>query len=166
MAVLILLMVSMIVATGMPAAREAYQKVVLTANAQTLLSTAVNALRDEIGTGWDVRVESDGSLSYMSADTGARSRLFIDNDGEFGDMIMLEENAALSELGIVQQGATKRPLVADGNSAGSAFLAVSYASVSLSADGKSVVIKGLKVTSKQSDAPLIEMKEDLTIRVF
>lgn len=163
MAVLILLMVSTIVATGMPAAREAYQKVVLTANAQTLLSTAVNALRDEIGTAWDVREETISDvkyLTYMSADTGARSRLFVE-DGE----IMLEENSALAELGIEGQSATKRPLVKDGNSNGSSNLVVSYDSAELSDDGKNVLIKGLKVSLKDDD-PLVQLEEVLSIRVF
>lgn len=173
MAILILLMVSTIVATGMPAARDAYQKVVLTANAQTLLSTAVNALRDEIGTAWDVRkeiIEGVTSLTYMSSDTGARSRLYVTNDATFGEIIMLEENAALTELGVTTQSGTARPLVKDGISSGSAHLSVSYTSADLSTDGSSVIIRGLKVTSKEgSDTKiLIEMKDDapLTIRVF
>ena len=41
MAVLILLMVSAVVAAGIPMAREAYEKAVDAANAQTLLSTTI-----------------------------------------------------------------------------------------------------------------------------
>ena len=41
LAVLILLLVSVVVATGMPAVTNAYNKVVLGANAKTMLSTAV-----------------------------------------------------------------------------------------------------------------------------
>ena len=53
LAVLILLMVSGIVAAGIPVAKKAYEKVVLAADAQLLLSTTVAELRDEIGTAWD-----------------------------------------------------------------------------------------------------------------
>ena len=46
---LILLMVTSIVAGGIPAAIRAYKKVVDTANAQILMSTTTNALRNELG---------------------------------------------------------------------------------------------------------------------
>ena len=42
LAVLILLMVSTIVATGIPVARNAYEKVVLASNAEVLLSTTIS----------------------------------------------------------------------------------------------------------------------------
>ena len=45
-AILILLMVSSVVAGGVPAASNAYSKAVDAANAQVLLSTAATALRD------------------------------------------------------------------------------------------------------------------------
>ena len=81
LAVLILLMVSTIVATGVPAARNAYEKVVLGANAQMLLSTAVSALRNELGTAYGeitVKEESSGKkLIYSSAATGARTMLYV-----------------------------------------------------------------------------------------
>ena len=42
-AIIILLMVSSIVASGIPVARDAYEKVVLTSNAEILMSTAISA---------------------------------------------------------------------------------------------------------------------------
>ena len=79
LAVLILLMVSVIVATGVPVAKNAYEKVVVAANAQVLLSTAVNTLRDELGTAWDVEVVEEGEtepkIKYFCADTGARAEI-------------------------------------------------------------------------------------------
>lgn len=53
-AVLILLLASAIVAAGMPMAREAYEKAVDAANAQTLLSTTVTMLRSELSRASDV----------------------------------------------------------------------------------------------------------------
>ena len=47
LAVLILLMVSSIVAAGIPSARRAYEKVVLASNAEVLLSTTITTLRHE-----------------------------------------------------------------------------------------------------------------------
>ena len=82
LAVLILLLVSGIVATGIPAARNAYEKVIVAANAQVLLSTTATALRDELGTAWNVEKIGDTELKYYSSDTGALSRLYIKgNDG-------------------------------------------------------------------------------------
>ena len=47
-AVLILLMVSSVVAAGIPAAKSAFEKVVVGANAEILLSTSVASLRDQL----------------------------------------------------------------------------------------------------------------------
>lgn len=78
LAVLILLMVSGIVATGVPVARNVYEKTVVAANAQVLLSTTATALRDELGTAWEVAVVNDSkSITYFSADTVAKSEIFI-----------------------------------------------------------------------------------------
>lgn len=76
LAVLILLLVSVIVATGIPAAKNAYYKVVLGANAQSLLSTTATALRNELGTAWDVEV-SGKDVSYYKADSGVRATLCL-----------------------------------------------------------------------------------------
>lgn len=74
LATLILLLVGLIMTTGIPAAKTAYEKVVLGSNAQVLLSTAVNALRDELGTAWDVTLSADNqSINYFSANTGTKS---------------------------------------------------------------------------------------------
>ena len=76
LAVLILLLVSVVVATGMPAATNAYNKVILGANAKTMLSTTVTALHDEIGTAWQVENSSDEtSLTYFNGSTGAKSKI-------------------------------------------------------------------------------------------
>ena len=84
LAVLILLLVSVIVATGVPAARNAYYKVILASNAQSLLSTTATALRDELGTAWNVQLtESGDSVTYFNADTGGMAMLALNGDGGF-----------------------------------------------------------------------------------
>lgn len=89
LAVLILLLVSLIVANGLPAARSAYTNAVLGANARSLLSTTVSALRDELGTTWgDVEVDDDNTeVTYYSADTGNRSKL---KNGDNGTIVITE----------------------------------------------------------------------------
>ena len=107
MTVLILLMVSAVVAGGMPAAMNAYHKAVDAANAQLLLSTTVNALRDELSTAWDVEVNGT-TITYQSSDTGGKSKISVENDGK----IMLQEFAGESAAWLegIQTG-NKRPLV-------------------------------------------------------
>ena len=76
LAVLILLLVSAIVVSGIPSARDAYEKVVLSANADMLLSTTVTTLRNELGTAQDVEA-SGTTIAYYSPDRGASSKIFV-----------------------------------------------------------------------------------------
>ena len=90
LAVLILLMVSTIVATGIPVARNAYEKVVLASNAEVLLSTTISTLRNELGTATDVdipdgaagnKVKSGKEITYYNSARGSLSRIFMTNGG-------------------------------------------------------------------------------------
>ena len=56
-AVLILSMVSAVVAGGIPVAKDAYEKITVSANAQVMLSTTISALRNELCTASDLSVE-------------------------------------------------------------------------------------------------------------
>ena len=58
----------------MPAAVSAYRNAIDAANAQVLLSTTVNALRNELSTARDVQV-SGTTITYTGADTGSRSTI-------------------------------------------------------------------------------------------
>ena len=80
MAVLILLMVSAVVATGIPAASNAYYKAVDAANAHVLLSTTVTALRDELGMAKEVEVDGT-TVTYYSADNRSMSELSLSDTG-------------------------------------------------------------------------------------
>ena len=87
-AILILLMVSSVVAGGVPAASNAYSKAVDAANAQVLLSTAATALRDELGTAKNVSIE-ETTIRYYSADNGNYSELTVDGSDEKKPVILL-----------------------------------------------------------------------------
>lgn len=65
---LIMVMVTTMVATGIPAAQKAYLKTVNAANAQMALSTTLSAMRNELGMAKDVRV--NGNDIYYLADEG------------------------------------------------------------------------------------------------
>ena len=161
LATLILLLVSSIVVAGIPAAKNAYEKVVLGSNAQILLSTTAAALRDELGTAWDVKA-GEGELRYFSADTGTVSRLYIENN-----MIMLQEYAGLEDIDGNKTGRV-RPLISE--AAATSDLYVTYGSVSY--DGQNGIVKfsDLKVCRSSNDAVIAGMGDEsngsLAIRVF
>ena len=145
LAVLILLMVSVIVATGVPVAKNAYEKVVVAANAQVLLSTAVNTLRDELGTAWDVEVVEEGEtepkIKYFCADTGARAEIYL--NAEKGT-VYRKRFADMDELGISVATDQDGPLVSP--QASTDRLRVKYDSVTMAGDV--VTFEGLKVYLK------------------
>ena len=95
MAVLILLLVSSVIAAGIPAAANAYTKAVDAANAQTLLSTTVNALRSEISTAWSVEPSTDNkSVTYYKASTGTKTRMLLgvdDNSNNHLNTILVQD---------------------------------------------------------------------------
>ena len=161
LATLILLLGSSIVVAGIPAAKNAYEKVVLGSNAQILLSTTAAALRDELGTAWDVKA-GEGELRYFSADTGTVSRLYIENN-----MIMLQEYAGLEDIDGNKTGRV-RPLISE--AAATSDLYVTYGSVSY--DGQNGIVKfsDLKVCRSSNDAVIAGMGDEsngsLAIRVF
>ncbi len=120
-AVLILLMVSAVVALGIPAASNAYAKAVDGANAQVLLSTSITALRNQLEFAKDISVKDYtpvGStevlqkIEYISSDNGGRS-IISNSDDKSG--IMLYEYAdpddqngyLLSRLLVSGKAATK-----------------------------------------------------------
>jgi len=79
-ATLILLMVSSVVAGGIPVARDAYLKVTIGANSQVYLSTAITELRNELGTASNVK-KSGNDIVYISGNTGSISKLSNETDG-------------------------------------------------------------------------------------
>ncbi len=81
-AIIILLMMSTIVAAGVPLAKRAYDKVTVGANAEVLLSTTVTALRDQLGTAREVETPNNKTITYYNADTNSRSKLFLGDADE------------------------------------------------------------------------------------
>ena len=78
LAVLILLLVGVIMTTGIPAAKNAYEKVVVASNAEVLLSTTISTLRNELGTAQDVEVTGT-AITYYSAARSAYSRIYVED---------------------------------------------------------------------------------------
>ncbi len=84
-AILILSLVSTVVAGGIPVARDAYEKITLSANAQTMLSTAISALRNELCTASDVSVEDQTTLRYYSSSIQNYSKITMASDSSNQD---------------------------------------------------------------------------------
>lgn len=195
LATLILLLVATIMTTGIPAAKTAYEKVILGSNAQLLLSTAVNTLRDELGTAWDVKPSEDGkSVTYFSANTGTKSVIRLNVPAEDNPIssptIMRQEfaeetaartttdfdyilfgdkiNAAGSDTNPSAYGNDAVQLVSD--AASNKDLYVTYGSISWKSSGDTVIeIKDLAVNRKadKAETPTPIAKLDaLEIRVI
>lgn len=159
LAVLILLMVSTIVATGIPVAQNAYNKVVLAADAQSLLSTTISALRNELGTANDVSV-SDKTITYLSARTSAYSQIYLD-----GDVIMLQEYVGVPD-GVPLIGAvvaesvdTSRRLVSTGSAPSGMYVVYGGAAIA----NNVLTISNLEV---KKGTTVITSLPSLQIRVF
>ena len=136
-AVLILLMVSSVVAAGIPAAKSAFEKVVISANAEILLSTSVASLRDQLAAADRVTVEEDGkTLNYYSNDAGIHARIFPDEEA---GAIMIQEYIGYG--GGTGSGEAVRKLVT--GAAATESLTIRYESASC--EGQIVTIRGLAV---------------------
>lgn len=141
LAVLILLLVSVIVATGVPVAKNAYEKVVLGANAQMLLSTAASALRNEVGTAYGkIEIENvtrDGesypALVYTSSATGARAALYLKDKVIWRQNYYQSDNLTAGDAPAGREGAGTR-LVSE--AAATKGLYVTYGEVEVTEDKK------------------------------
>ena len=172
LAVLIMLLVSVIVATGMPAVTNAYNKVVLGANAKVMLSTAITALHDEIGTAWQVEnVTGDTTkITYFNASTGAKSELSLDAADH--NAIQIKDYVSLSS-DLIHDDTKYKPgeayhLLADTSSG----MYVTYTSIAYDDSTGIVTIGGLKVCKKSDDSKIVEYVgengavKNFTIRVI
>lgn len=83
-ALMILLMVSAVVAAGVPLAANAYRKVVDSANADLLLSTTMTRLRSELA--YASEVSCDGTAITYTSSRGSRSAISLETpSGEAGE---------------------------------------------------------------------------------
>ena len=77
---IIMLLVGAIMVTGIPAAINAYEKVVTVSNAEVLLSTTMTSLRNELGTAKEVEVNNN-QVSYFNENRGSNSRIHKEQVG-------------------------------------------------------------------------------------
>lgn len=158
--VLILLMVTSVVAAGIPAAKEAYEKVVFNANAEMLLSTSVTAIRGQLVTAGNVKVEADGkTLGFYSSNTGFNERIYPE-EAEDGTLMVTEFSGEGPESRQVT-----RKLVSD--AAATKDLYITWEGVAC--EGNVVTINGLSVRRKSragTDEKPVSEAGPLKIRVI
>ena len=155
-AVLILLLVSGVVAAGIPAAGRAYDNVVQVSNAEVLLSTSMSALRNELGMAKDIEVNGN-AVDYYNEGFATKSKLNIaDNEG-----IMYQRYAADEIIG--NKGGEPVRLVSEKTSGDN--LIVTYDSVTHDTDNNVIVFNGL-VVKKQSNNQNLTKPRDFSIRVL
>lgn len=163
-AILILLMVSSIMAAGIPAAKRAYQGTVTASNAEVLLSTTISALQGKLGTASSAHADaSTKSVIFYSADTHTESRIYYDPAGK---NIMYQESYDSGTSANCSDPVSLVPRKAMDEDQ----LYPAYESVSVT--GGVVTFKGLSIKKHKDDEVIASMQNvnnsdgDLSIRTL
>ena len=166
LAVLILLLVSTVVATGIPAAKSAYEKVVLASNAEVLLSTTISTLRNELGTAKDIDTEQNQvgavthtTITYYNSNRGTASRLYVKSDGIWFQRYYFDNSEYVMDASVVPEAEKLIP-----PTSATSKLYVTYSGVSES----NGIITIDKLTVKHGDGSeddtVLTKREHLSIR--
>lgn len=147
--VLILGLVSAVVAAGVPAAVAAHKKIVEKANAQLLLTTTTNALRNELDMASDIVVTESGGEVVISFTSNKKYSLTITSGSEG---IIVNEYT---------EGGSAASLVSGAAASG---LIVEFTGATPADDGSAITITGLKVTN--SEGTELASLAEYTIDVF
>ena len=158
LAVLIMVLVAGIVAGGIPAARNAYEKVVIASNAELLLSTTISALRNELGTAKDIVPDNNGTtITYFNETRGAASKIYL---GTGPQTILLQRYVKLNGI-----GKDSDPVWLVSRSASTKQLYVTYDSVSYSETNGIITFKTLQVKNVNTGRTLTKV-DQVSIRVL
>lgn len=167
LAVLILLMVSLIVATGIPVAKTAYEKVVLTSNAKILLSTTMSTLRNELGSAKDVEKpdadvksgEKENSvITYYNTTRNAASKIYVTSASEEKPEIMFQRYFSTDGMSKPYEPASLIP-----DAAATADLYVTYESVSFDNITGIIQFNNIEVRRK-NETSVLAQRPVFTIR--
>lgn len=155
MTILILLMVTSVVAAGIPSAANAYYKVLDAANAQLLLSTTVTSLRRELALAREVELDpTDHTVSnYINGESGFRVKIVNT------PTISLEYSTDGIIVGTTPEEPEDRPLVSQ--AAATSSLVTTFDSLEY-ADGI-FTVNGLRVMKERGDRVLAG---PITLRIY
>lgn len=150
MSMFILMMVTAVVAAGIPAAVQAYSKVLDSANAQLLISTAMTKLRDQLEAADEIVVSQElddddnpfGELTIITYKTNnGKSRIYLDSESHAVRLWEYIDNSAVADK-------TNRLLVS--RKASNDNLYLTYTSISNDAS-KTITFHGLVVKKDDTD---------------
>lgn len=162
MSMFILLMVTAVVATGIPAAVQAYSKVLDSANAQLLISTAMTKLRDQLEVADEIVVSQDTddpaypyaeltTITYMT--NNGKSRIYLDSDSHAVRLWEYIEDLTNDARNAAITAKTNRLLVS--RKASNDNLYLTYTSISSYDDAsKTITFHGLVVKKDDTDQVL------------
>ncbi len=112
-AIIIILLVTAVIMTGLPTAQRAYVDVVDAGNAETLLSTSITVLQDLLSTTPEAKVDGEGNVIYfINSNTGFWTKLENSDEG----ILLSEYPGTIEGLGtprsrlIVSKAAATAPL--------------------------------------------------------
>lgn len=152
-AILILSMVSAVVAGGIPVAKDAYEKVTVSANAQVMLSTAISALKNELCTATDITIPGGTKDEATGVVNGTTIRYFSPSIQNYSTISMGKttddeiNNILLTQYAdYTTDTSNKRRLVT--RSAGDTILYVTYKDISYDESKGIVSFSELKVVDK------------------
>lgn len=152
---MILLMVSAVVAGGVPAAANAYLKILDAANAQILLSNTVTSLRSELAVATNVETnDSNEVTSYTGGGSGWKKKLINSAEG-------IKTDDTVSDAGAMGRGVQLLVPKAMSGTVRTSALVSSFESITYDKITGVFTIKALTV--KKGDQTLAEI-ENLTIR--
>lgn len=159
LAILILLMVTTIVAGGIPVAARAYYKVIDASNAQVLLSTTLTKLRDELGTASEITIAGT-NISYRN-EAGSKSRIYLDESTgiwiqEYDDPLLdIPDGKGSTTEGAVTQADLNHLLVS--YAASNKNLIITYGDVS--AIGGIVEFNNIEVKKEGQTQAIVSIQE-------
>ena len=172
MAILILLLVSSVIAAGIPAAVSAYTKAVDAASAHTLLSTTVNALRNELSAAWSVEPKNN-TLYYYKTSTGAKTKLYNGTDDSDTPTIWVQDYVSYDLSDDTQkrtdENRTLHKLVSEKKTASDSKgkkLGITYDSVNFLSDESKDCLVFTNVQVKKGDNTVLAQIESLSIHLL
>ena len=171
MAMFILAMVTSVVATGIPTAANAYNKVLDSANAQLVLSTAMIKIRDELETADElVLTDENKTVTYKTVNNG-RSRIYLNTDtpkekyGHEGVARLWQYMDPVIDNNLDGSIADKKNRLLVSQKASNDNLYLTYTSISFTANSKYVTFKDL-VVKKINDDQILAGPLDYSVKLL
>jgi len=168
-ATLIMLMVSAILVAGIPAAKKAYDNVILRSNAEVLMSTATSALRNEVSVAKEIVKVEGTTIEYLSGTYGSGSKIMVDDEEgieyqRYSNIYDVEDSNLYEGKDTNKNpGSESTPTRLVSKSA-SGNLIVKYNSIEGPDDGI-ITFHGLGIYKENGGDPIIPVK-DLSILTF